>query len=62
MGDRVDVYFWKEYCSIVVPLDLSEMSEEEAGSNVFLFQTAESMAGLDGVDVSDCEGQIVRES
>ena len=62
MTNRVDVYFWKEYCSIVVPLDTTEMTQEERESNVFLFQTAEEMAGLDGVDVSDCEGRIVAES
>jgi hypothetical protein len=59
MGDIANVYFFKQYVAIMVPLDCSEMEQGEKDNQDFLFGLAEQMAKLDGLDVSGCEASIV---
>lgn len=44
--------------AIVVPLDCSQMSQEEAESDDFLIQMATQMAAIDGIDVVGCGTSI----
>lgn len=58
---RKNIYFWFNYVTVIVPLNLEEMSEEQRESEDFLIDTAVQMAAFDGLDVSKASAEIIEE-
>jgi hypothetical protein len=60
MGQVATVYYWYDYCCVVVPVDLTEVPEDQR-TDAQILKLASQLAGFDNLDVSNKTCEIVHE-